>query len=112
MVQQIENLSVYHQVVADANKAIFNSRIKKEKEEAKRLILDQIIVAFIQVNENKHPEKPFEQLWNQYLEHKFSEMKENEILGAMAYWQSKANMKSVQSDDGGVSKWQRMRINL
>lgn len=112
MVQQIENLSVYHQVVADANKAIFNLRIKKDSEEAKRLILDQIIVAFIQVKENKNPERSFEEIWLEYQNHKFNQMKENEILGAMAYWQSKANMKSVQSDDGGVSKWQRMRVNL
>jgi hypothetical protein len=110
--ESIENINEYHSAMAGMIATTVSTVVNKQTDQS-RAIMEWIIrFAYTQYRENKEPELTVDALLKEIEEMRLDKRSLPELTVLMSYYQAKAKMKPVQTNDGKAPLWNRLKGRL
>ena len=107
-----ENVNEYHTVFANTITSFFNAVLGNRDKDAKKLLINMIEYAYTMAKEDEDSEIECHEIFKEVQALKLDDKNLDELTVMMAYYQSKAGMKPVQTRNVRAAQYQRIRNRL
>jgi len=107
--ESIENVNDYHSVFARSIETCLNALLNKGEKEAKIALIFNIRYSYVQWKDLIEPEISLTDIEKELEDLKLSDLKTEQLISMMSYYNAKAKMKPVQNTDQKAKVFEKLR---